>query len=246
MKWPTQEADSKTSWSTRITSMAALSLLAGLLVFLICLLGASDNTAALLVRAAKAAGFALLAAVAVAVLMFACYISADQRTTGRLWIGRMTDELRLHFRLGRKNEVEVVALVMDALIRRDDFKALATLMRDEFKLTDNEISLALDRIERGIAQALSGEPENEPNQTREPLAWLAFNVVWKDLARVEGFSNNRVPDGPWYDWFTETRQRKDDQRRLALGSQDPAGAVAGGAALGDCRGSVDDHAVQAD
>lgn len=116
-----------------------------------------------------------------------------------------TDDMRVALRQGR-TESELVALVMDALIKRRDVMSLVPIMREDFGMTEDDIELAFDRIQGGIVRAIIGNAANEPNQDKDPLAWHSFHVVWKKLPRKSFFSKERLPSGPWYEWFKETRK----------------------------------------
>jgi hypothetical protein len=105
-----------------------------------------------------------------------------------------TDEMIVALRPGR-TENELVALVMDALIERRNLASVIPIMHDDFGLTDDDIGLAFDRIQGGIVRAITGNPENEPDKKKDPLAWHAFKIVWKDLPRRSPFSSRKKTIG---------------------------------------------------
>jgi len=71
--------------------------------------------------------------------------------------------------------------------------------------SENDAELALDRVQGGIIRALTGNPSNEPEQEKDPLAWYSFNSVWPTLPRKHLFSKNKKASGKWQHWYNVTR-----------------------------------------
>ena len=116
-----------------------------------------------------------------------------------------TDDMRVQMRTDRK-EIDLVAIVMKALINREDLKHLIQTMHDEFGLSEEDTALALDRIQGGIVRAITGNPKNKPDKKKDPLAWYSFQKVWNELPKRHWFSSRKISGGQWYEWFEETRK----------------------------------------
>lgn len=109
------------------------------------------------------------------------------------------DDMRVTIRPGRTVE-ELVAEIMEWLLARRDLDALVRMLEQDFGLNEEDADLALDRVQGGIIRALTGNRENEPNKTKDPLAWGSFSKVWAELPRRGLFSGQRVAIGRWNDW----------------------------------------------
>ena len=111
-----------------------------------------------------------------------------------------TDDMTVSVRPGR-TAGELVDKVMSWLSEKRDLAALAGVLREEFGLSEEDAALALDRVQGGIVRALTGTRENEPDRTKDPLAWGSFTKVWAELPRRGLFSSRRVAAGRWNDWY---------------------------------------------
>lgn len=118
-----------------------------------------------------------------------------------------TDDMRISLRPGL-TVPDVVAPVMKWLAAQRDFHEMHIQLEKEFGLSREDSLLALDRIQGGIIRALTGLPENEPDQTKDPMAWHSFSLVWHELPTRHWFSKRRRAVGPWKTWFEQTSARK--------------------------------------
>ena len=56
--------------------------------------------------------------------------------------------------------------------RRDVF----AVMTERFALPFDDARLAMDRVIGGVARAASGNPGNEPDRVKDPLAWMSYRL----------------------------------------------------------------------
>jgi hypothetical protein len=56
--------------------------------------------------------------------------------------------------------------------RRDVFAVLT----ERFALPFDDARLAMDRVMGGVARAASGNPANEPDPVKDPLAWMSYRL----------------------------------------------------------------------
>ncbi len=74
-------------------------------------------------------------------------------------------------------------------------------------MTEEDVDYAWDRVQGGIVRALTGNPENEPEQEQDPIAWLTFQAVWRTLPPNPDRLGGKVATGPWEDWWKEELAR---------------------------------------
>ena len=116
-----------------------------------------------------------------------------------------TDDMTVTIRPGRSLE-ELAATVMAWLLERRDLNTCIPALQKDFGLSEEDALLALDRIQGGIVRALTGNPENEPNSVKDPLAWTSFTTVWKELPKTHLFSRQKKPSGRWNDWYQSRKK----------------------------------------
>ena len=83
---------------------------------------------------------------------------------------------------------ELVQMIMKALLNFNDLDSLIKTICNDYNLSQEDADLALERIQGGIIRALTGNPVNKPDKIKDPMAWLAFQTVWKDLPKKSIFS----------------------------------------------------------
>lgn len=97
----------------------------------------------------------------------------------------------------------LVGLVMPKLLEHSDYEDTSKLIQERYKISEEDAELALDRIPGGAIRAITGNLQNCPDQSKDPLAFIAFQRVWKELPRKSWFSRSRRPCGRWLAWFEE-------------------------------------------
>ncbi len=84
-----------------------------------------------------------------------------------------TDDMNIQIAPDRTLD-QLVDIVLQAAMRQDDSATtIAALIRD-FGLSEEDAALALDRACGGVVRAATGNPQNCPNQQKDPVAWLSF------------------------------------------------------------------------
>jgi hypothetical protein len=86
-----------------------------------------------------------------------------------------TDDMTV--RLARGTSVRDLAVYLRAAgtegTRRRDVLAVLT---ERFALPFDDARLAMDRVDGGVVRAASGNPANEPDPVRDPLAWTSYRL----------------------------------------------------------------------
>lgn len=80
-------------------------------------------------------------------------------------------------RLARGTSARALVLYLraadeEAARRRDVFAVLT----ERFALPFDDARLAMDRVMGGVARAASGNPANEPDPVKDPLAWMSYRL----------------------------------------------------------------------
>ncbi|WP_433796570.1 hypothetical protein [Actinoplanes sp. CA-252034] len=60
----------------------------------------------------------------------------------------------------------------DGLSRRE----VLAVLTERFALSFDDARLALDRVQGGVVRASSGNPANEPDPVKDPLAWMSYRL----------------------------------------------------------------------
>jgi hypothetical protein len=80
-------------------------------------------------------------------------------------------------RVGRGTSASALVLYLRAAgeegARRRDVLAVLT---ERFALPFDDARLAMDRVMGGVARAASGNPANEPDPVKDPLAWMSYRL----------------------------------------------------------------------
>ncbi|MFT3781036.1 MAG: hypothetical protein QM790_03405 [Nibricoccus sp.] len=117
-----------------------------------------------------------------------------------------TDDMRIAIAPG--SETALVDLIFSQLLAFVDASTACHEIQTRFHLTEDDAYLALDRVPGGVIRALTGNPANRPDPSKDPLAHIAFEKVWSELPRVHWFSMRRKSIGRWHTWFEELRNRE--------------------------------------
>ena len=113
-----------------------------------------------------------------------------------------TDDMSVKIKEG-KSEDQLTLALMDCLRKRDSFDEMVSICTSNYDLADDEANLAIDRVQGGIVRALSCRIDNRPDVTKDPLAYIAFNEVWKTMQKKNWWSSERDNNGEWLEWHTQ-------------------------------------------
>jgi hypothetical protein len=115
-----------------------------------------------------------------------------------------TDDMTV--RMDPKRPVsDLVQTVMAGLASERPLEMIRAEIASDFGVHEDDLDLALDRVQGGIVRALTGNPENMPDSTKDPLAWSSFQAVWGTLPKKGWLSRRRRPEGPWQRWYEAQR-----------------------------------------
>jgi hypothetical protein len=70
-----------------------------------------------------------------------------------------TDDMKITLPAG-KRELDLVLRVLAALIKRERLASLLPVLKGEFALKDDDVALAIDRIQGGVVRAVTGHSSN--------------------------------------------------------------------------------------
>lgn len=116
-----------------------------------------------------------------------------------------TDDLRISIEPTRLEEL--VEAILTELPAFSDYDDVRRKLCARFGLSEDDATLALDRVPGGVVRALSENPENRPNPIKDPLANVAFEKVWAELPRRHLLSPRKKAHGKWLAWFEEIQRR---------------------------------------
>jgi hypothetical protein len=95
--------------------------------------------------------------------------------TGILDAVEWTDDMTV--RVGRGTSACALVMYLRAAAeegaRRRDVLAVLT---ERFALPFDDARLAMDRVMGGVARGASGNPANEPDHVKDPLAWMSYRL----------------------------------------------------------------------
>jgi hypothetical protein len=96
--------------------------------------------------------------------------------TGILRAVEWTDDLTVRLAPGTSARALVSFLLAadEQGARRRDVLAVLT---ERFALPFDDARLAVDRVRGGVARAVSGNPANEPDPVKDPLAWTSYRLT---------------------------------------------------------------------
>jgi hypothetical protein len=110
-----------------------------------------------------------------------------------------TDDLSVDFVPGMSEDALVEKLI--AAFKDDiDFDVIHSEIISPYLTNPEDADLVLDRALGGIVRALTGNMRSCPDQTKDPIAWRTFMVVWETLPKKSWFSSDRKAQGFWNDW----------------------------------------------
>lgn len=84
-----------------------------------------------------------------------------------------TDDMNIQVGPGQTLD-QLVDFVLHATMRRDDSSTIIASLIKDFGLSEEDAALALDRACGGVVRAATGNPQNCPNQQKDPIAWLSY------------------------------------------------------------------------
>jgi len=86
-----------------------------------------------------------------------------------------TDDLtvRVARRTSRRALVSYLRATREERVRRREVLAVLT---ERFALPFDDARLAMDRVAGGVVRAASGNPANEPDPIKDPLAWMSYRL----------------------------------------------------------------------
>jgi len=113
-----------------------------------------------------------------------------------------TDDMSVEIKTGKSN-MELSIAIMESLKVREPYEHILKKCVEEFGLSEEDADLAIDRAQGGIVRAITCNKQNEPDKTKDPIAWHTFNEVWKTLPKVNWWSNKRDNKGEWLNWYNE-------------------------------------------
>ncbi len=102
-----------------------------------------------------------------------------------------------------KTAPELGEWLMDTFEERWSYEKTTSECMRLFGVSEDDAHLAQDRAMGGIARALTANRANEPDSTKDPLAYYTFQRVWESLPRNVLFK--RKPGGKWSLWYAEAK-----------------------------------------
>ena len=70
---------------------------------------------------------------------------------------------------------QLVRFIDEALKQSPGQNSVLTDLCNEFRLSQDEAELSLDRFSAGIVRARTGSKQNRPNRTKDPIAAASFD-----------------------------------------------------------------------
>jgi hypothetical protein len=86
-----------------------------------------------------------------------------------------TDDLSVRLARGT-TFVELVRYINDAKETGKPWREVLGVLTSRFALSFDDARLAVDRVGGGAVRALSANPANEPDQTKDPVAWTSYQL----------------------------------------------------------------------
>ena len=98
------------------------------------------------------------------------------------------------------SEDALVEKVIAAFKDDFDFEVIHSDVISPYLANPDDADLVLDRALGGIVRALTGNMQNCPDQSKDPIAWRTFMVVWETLPKKSWLSRDREAHGFWNEW----------------------------------------------
>jgi hypothetical protein len=118
-----------------------------------------------------------------------------------------TDDMNVTIREDR-TVLELAEAVMGRVISfRCDSESVSAIASD-FGMSESDAWLAFDRVQGGVIRALTARRDNCPDRGKDPLAWHSFQIIWKTLPDRHWWSRQKMPGGPWKDWYDTHQGRR--------------------------------------
>jgi len=116
-----------------------------------------------------------------------------------------TDDMSIVLSSGKTNE-ELANFLLKKLEVHCSYESMLSEIITLFGANEDDADLAIDRVQGGIVRALTGNPVNEPDKSKDPLAWHSFQVVWSKLPKKHLFSKYKKPSGKWEAWYNDRQK----------------------------------------
>jgi hypothetical protein len=125
-----------------------------------------------------------------------------------------TDDLNIQIAPGHTLD-ELVDFILQAVVRRDDSSTIIAELVRNFGVSEDDAVLALDRACGGVFRAATGDPENCPDQQKDPVAWLGYQRCLREPSLFSAIfpqssSTRRITQDGLQD------ERKDGWRKILL------------------------------
>ena len=117
-----------------------------------------------------------------------------------------TDDMTVRIRSGR-TEAELVATVMDALLKREDLNRFLPIVHSDFGLSEEDARLTFNRSRVGLSGRCQGSTDDQPDKSRIRSRGDRSSRSGTVVREEVGGLIERDRAGPWHDWFQEVRRR---------------------------------------
>ncbi|MGW9197607.1 hypothetical protein [Micromonospora chersina] len=116
-----------------------------------------------------------------------------------------TDDLTV--RLARGTSVRALVLYLRAADEeRTSRRDVLAVLTERFALPFDDARLAMDRVGGGVVRAASGNPANEPDPVKDPLAWTSYRLEL-GLTVDDGASGPSPEERAWAQALLERARR---------------------------------------
>jgi len=129
----------------------------------------------------------------------------DSEYTYEEWVSSLANRTQVPIAPGKPTE-ELVHYIFESHVKHVNYFDICSEVEGKFDLCDEGALLAVDYVLGGMLAAITGNSKNRPNRKYEPLALIAFELIWQELPRKRILSYKRMVTEKWLNWHQEYLQ----------------------------------------